>query len=562
MIQMPTNKRYQIVQDIQTDIANISYEDSFSHKLDNNSGKSTKTLVPNDYQHPTQRNSCDEGQLPQQDFQDQYLNQKKSIHISAEHPGELTNAQKSPSLHARKSAGFLDFLHSPALWAKIALVLIPCSFLGLAVVYQAISNNSSINLSNNSDETYLTENTLDNSFLENSTDDWQETSADWHIQIYIDLTNVSFTDADQEPSKIGLYGVNYANGAEASFALWNLEQSPSEEILLAPLSHTGLAPLGQIEFDSTSQPILIDRNRQLKTLNVLTGETSLMPNQQKFSSVGLDVNSSEAFIVNATKSFAYHIYDYDAEINENYSPVKVWDIKTAKPLVFQKQAISHERNWPLLSREYTFPFSPDGHWMLIPNGVEQQFELWDLRAKQKVKAIDADSVSFSSNKDISIIEEKNSLGEVSQVKLLDLNTQEYILQSSDIKTLALHPHKKIGAIFDGNKLSINPISSFGDSQGIVLGDYPTLQNLKFSPDGRILAGILGADPWDAGKLIFWDTETGKVLEGPQQIGGWEIIRFPRLQFSPDSRKMLMQTMGNGDANGGKSFIQVWQVPQP
>ena len=118
-------------------------------------------------------------------------------------------------------------------------------------------------------------------------------------------------------------------------------------------------------------------------------------------------------------------------------------------------------------------------------------------------------------------------------------------------------------MFDGNKLVINNFSDSGDEQPISLGDYPTLQNLKFSPDGKILAGRLAHDSQGAGELIFWDTETGISLTEPQKIGGLTTTRYPTLQFF-DTRNhiSLMTFTGEVFSNYGYDMLlQTWWLPR-
>ena len=552
MIQMSTNKRYRTAQDVQADLVSINLKDSGSNHVEKTLVNLSTAPVPENQKLRFEKSQSSREQKYQIELQQE--KQPAQLKVSVGYLEELTTAV------ADELVSFLseNLSHRQA---RTLLYLVSFSFIAFLIYTPATIRHTQRNSSNDLVPSEVTTTSSEDTSYES----YLNTSADWHTKTYLYPTNFMSTAIAQGDSKIG-FDTSYTSEVGSSFATWNLEP-PASEPTLTSLDNMGLEPIGYIGHFN-GEPLFIDPDKQLKALDILTGETSLISTQQQFSLDKLGISNSRGIlIVNSTNSFAYYADYGDAGMDS--ASANVWNIKTAEPLTSQAQVFSSQLNWPMrsVSQDNIVPFSNDGKWLLLSNGRSQIFELWDLTISKKVKTIKADSVSFDANDNILIVESQASEDKISRLKLLDLNTQQYIFDSSKVKYLALHPYEKIAAIFDGEKVLIGAIENLKGNinQTRNLGDYPALQNLKFSPDGKVLAGRLKDESSiGVGKLVFWDTATGKMLGKPLQIGGLNIIDSPRLQFSPDGQTLLIKAdTGNTDnLTSHEIFIQLWNVPKP
>ncbi|MEM7794281.1 MAG: WD40 repeat domain-containing serine/threonine protein kinase [Cyanobacteria bacterium P01_C01_bin.118] len=550
MIQMSTNKRYQTIQDVQVDLAKINLQENLSDIIDEMLRESSATSGSEKATTRFAKSDSPASQKLSPELQKEKA-QSAPLEISAEQPGNLAAALTDNLIC------FLQSLRLPTRQARGILLLFSFSafaFFVYASNTTQVHNNPSHDLENSEVNPSSFEDASHDSYLE-----YLETSADWEIKTYLYPRGHISTGVAQHGSQVG-FDTLYTN-SEGIAVTWNLELPFPQEPTVKGVSDIGLVPKGFFG-KYAGKPLVMDQDNQLKILDILTGETSLVPDPQNFFRDRLNIADLNALlIVNSTKTHAYSSH-YSQGDSNTFSIKRIWDIESGEILA----AKSNTEFWQLVSHDNIFPFSPDGNWALLPNGENLGFELWDLKAQKRVKTIQASAASFTPNKNILLLEEHVPLGELSKIKLFDLNTQKYLRHPASIKVFALHPSEEKAAMFDGNNLFIGSTLNFSRQQLTTIGEYSRVQYLKFSPDGKILAGMLGEDPWDIGELIFWDAKTGKVLEEPQKIGGLNLLRDPILQFSLDSQKLLIKTddgTSTTDENFNKeTWIQIWQVPQP
>lgn len=589
MIQMSTNKRYSNIQDIQADLESIFLRVGIDSGVDNvltKSGKSSvlKKPLSSDQKAYTPDNKTVHNQPTESTIlpQNRSKSANRDLKVDFSQSGDLTNVSAEDATFSLQPPRPKAFI--PKTWP----LLLGFSFLGILGMLFALQPNTTNEFL--SAETSVTEE-LSPEILEPTEniqlpDSLYTSSADW--QIYTDLVYRAgkiYVDG----SKIGVAVPKFQTD-QLTLATWNLEDSRSPDVKLTPLSDSKLKIIGTVGDYFNKVPLIVDQDKRLKTLNTLTGESQLIPDQEKFSidKLGLDqqnANRRHFIFIDPTKSF---IYDYSFKNDGGKSSFKVWDIKTGEILTSQTKASAYSEKgyWPSLplSHYRIQPFSLDGRWLIVFNGSRKNYELWDLASKKRVRTFKADAVFFSHNPNILIVEEQTLPGalehpdnNVSQLKLFSLNTQEYVFQSSsNIKRIALHPHEEIIATFDGNSVSVGSIAKPSERRDMELEVYPDinlqdyyepLQSLQFSPNGKVLAGIFGR--YDRRILIFWDVTTGKLLGEPQPIDEpqidsmFEDSEFPTLQFSPDSQKLIIVTRDSSSLSEENiNIINIWKVPAP
>ncbi|HEX6285391.1 MAG TPA: hypothetical protein VFZ71_10975, partial [Pyrinomonadaceae bacterium] len=79
--------------------------------------------------------------------------------------------------------------------------------------------------------------------------------------------------------------------------------------------------------------------------------------------------------------------------------------------------------------------------------------------------------------------------------------------------------------------------------------YARLERPTFSPDGKLLAAVLGTD------VTLWNTGTGKKAVTLKKMKGTPSA----IAFSPDSRHVAVASV-KGKMPGGESEITIWEVP--
>jgi RNA polymerase sigma factor (sigma-70 family) len=189
------------------------------------------------------------------------------------------------------------------------------------------------------------------------------------------------------------------------------------------------------------------------------------------------------------RSFVYRLsYSPDSKslLSTGDTETLMWDVATSK--------ITHEfkNSGGSMAR-----FSPDGK-TLCKRGVDNHLELWDVATHKRIRQIE---------------EPKNA------------TMRRSFGFSPDGKTL-------ISGSSAGVRL-------YDVATGKILHGFDSIQDAKFSPDGKTL-GALSKEDWFKGeepKLDLWDVATRKRVRQfeLEKLGPFEVDSFLALEFSPDGK---------------------------